>query len=106
MYRTYPTVQPRAEVFALAKEITSLVIDSAVTYQAAIDALSAAQEMLMQTTKPVSVEAPQARRGLSAEQDADIKSIAKAIYDRRLEVLKLIENRQQASDPPPDAPDT
>lgn len=52
------------------------------------------------------VAALQARRELPAEQESDINYIAQAISDRKLEVLKRIESRSQASDPQPDPPDT
>lgn len=56
MYRAYRTDPPSAKAHELAEKITALVVASDVTYQDATDALSEAQELLMQTTKPVSVQ--------------------------------------------------
>lgn len=50
------------------------------------------------------VAALEARRN-PASSDEDIKNIAQAISDRKLEVLKLFETRLTASDPRPDPPD-
>lgn len=52
-YRTDP---PSTEVLELAEKITALVIDSAVTYRVAMDALRETETMLAQKTKPVNIQ--------------------------------------------------
>lgn len=51
--RTYRLDTPNGKSMELAEKITTLVIDSAVTYQEAADALEAAQDMLAEKTRPV-----------------------------------------------------
>lgn len=49
----YRTDNPNEKSIDLAEKVTALVIDSAVTYKEAMDALEAAQDMLMEKTMPV-----------------------------------------------------
>lgn len=53
MYRPYRANEPNEQSKDLAEKITALVIDSAATYKEAMDALEAAQDMLMEKTIPV-----------------------------------------------------
>lgn len=53
MVRAYRTDKPNEKSMDLAEKVTALVIDSAVTYKEAMDALEAAQEMLTEKTVPV-----------------------------------------------------
>ena len=53
MYRSYRANEPNEKSKDLAEKVTALVIDSAVTYKEAMDALEAAQDMLMEKTIPV-----------------------------------------------------
>lgn len=56
MLRSYRADPPSDDARKLAEKITALVVASSVTFQDAMDALSEAQEMLMKTIKPVSVQ--------------------------------------------------
>ena len=49
----YRTDNPNEKSIDLAEKVTALVIDSAVTYKEAMDALEAAQDMLMENTTPI-----------------------------------------------------
>lgn len=53
-YRTEPWPE---EVLTLAQKITELLIDSSATFQQASDALEAAQDILLEQTRPVRVPA-------------------------------------------------
>lgn len=46
------------EATTLAKKIVAEILTSGVTFQTADQALSAAQKMLWETTRPISVETP------------------------------------------------
>ena len=49
----YRTDKPNEKSVDLAEKVTALVIDSDVTYKEAMDALEAAQDLLMEKTVPV-----------------------------------------------------
>lgn len=53
MQRSYERHEVSERAMALAREITMLLVDSHVTYQEAMDAVEAAQELLETTTRPV-----------------------------------------------------
>lgn len=56
MKRAYDTEPPSQAAKALAEKITTLIIDSAVTFKDAIDAIDASEEMLEKETRPVRAE--------------------------------------------------
>lgn len=56
MRRAYGSAPPSAAAKALAEKITALIIDSAVTFKDAVDALDVAEELLENKTRPVRAE--------------------------------------------------
>lgn len=52
----YQTDKPSSEALKLAEKIASLVIDSEVTYQDAMDALAETASLLTKKTKPVKIQ--------------------------------------------------
>lgn len=56
MKRAYGTDPPSEAAKNLAEKITALIIDSAVTFKDAVDALDMAEELLENKTRPVRAE--------------------------------------------------
>lgn len=56
MRRAYGSDPPSVAAKALAEKITALVIDSAVTFKDAVDALDVSEELLEKETRPVRAE--------------------------------------------------
>lgn len=56
MKRAYGAEPPSEAALALAEKIAALIIDSAVTFKDAIDALDASEEILEKQTRPVRSE--------------------------------------------------
>ncbi len=56
MKRAYGTEQPSAAAVELAEKITALIVESAVTFKDAMDALDASEEILEKKTRPVRAE--------------------------------------------------
>ncbi len=56
MKRAYGTEPPSAAAVELAGKITALIVESAVTFKDAMDALDAAEEKLEKETRPVRAE--------------------------------------------------
>ncbi len=56
MRRAYGSEPPSVAAKALAEKITALIIDSAVTFKDAVDALDVSEELLEKRTRPVRVD--------------------------------------------------
>lgn len=57
--QAYRISEPNEKARALAEEITAVVVNSAVTYKEAEDALEYAQRLLMEQTRPIKASSPQ-----------------------------------------------
>lgn len=60
--RAYGAEPPSQAAKDLAEKITALIIDSAVTFKDAIDALDAAEELLETKTRPVRADSDKGTR--------------------------------------------
>lgn len=58
MMQAYRISEPSEKSKQLGEEITTVVVNSAVTYKEAEDALEYAQRLLMEQTRPVKASSP------------------------------------------------
>lgn len=59
MRRPYTIVDRKEAPTQLATDIVAIVISSGVSYEAAVGALDEAEDMLLGTTRPISLASPQ-----------------------------------------------
>ena len=62
MKRAYGAEPPSEAAKELAEKITALIIDSAVTFKDAIDALDVSEELLENSTRPVRADSDKGTR--------------------------------------------